>query len=69
MAGLATRSEGSQIDEKHIRFKVLCSRFCPKGFQSLFYFARTGKGRSRDDAHPPLLTFSCFHVISLNFDA
>jgi hypothetical protein len=56
------------VDE-HLRLKILGGRFCAKGFQSLFYFTRTEKGRSRNDAYPTLLTFSRFHVIALNFDA
>ena len=58
----------SHFDE-HLRLKILGSRFCSKTFQSLFYFTRTEKGCSRNDAYPALLTFSRFYVISLNFDA
>src|SRR6266478_2365548 len=58
----------THVDE-HLRLKIIGGRFCPKGFQSLFYFTCTEKGRSRNDAYPALLTFSRFHVIALNFDA
>ena len=64
----ATRVEDSHVDE-HLRFKILGGGFCAKGFQSLFYFTRTEKGRSRNDAYPTLLTFSRVHVIALDFDA
>src|SRR5712675_660199 len=57
----------SHVDE-HLRLKILRRRFCPQGFQRLFYFTSTGKGRSSNDAHPALLTLGRFHVISFNFD-